>query len=138
MKISPIALLLVALTLGSVLPPQAAFITIDYSEIDTVTITAGDFEAGFSVTGTLLTTGLGDTGSVIFADGIIYSFSGSWIDLGLSPTDAVTQLFGVDDDAFSGVQVLGTTDGLFGSLEDQFNGFDPSLLGPFPNPGGCL
>lgn len=62
-------------------PVSAAYVAIDDSDLTQVTITAGDFEGGFSVNGSLLTTGLGNSGSIMLADGG-YSISGSWIDLG--------------------------------------------------------
>jgi len=48
-----------ALTLS--VPASAAFITIDDSDLATITITAGDFEEGFFVDGNLLTSGLGNS-----------------------------------------------------------------------------
>jgi len=53
---------------------------------DEVFISAGQFESGFTVNGTLLQTGL-TTGSIVVAEtanACIISYSGSWIDLGQS------------------------------------------------------
>lgn len=45
-------------------PAHAAFVTIDDSHPDLVTITAGDFEGGFFVNGTLLSSCLGSSASI--------------------------------------------------------------------------
>lgn len=54
------------LALGSLTSTHAAFVKVDDSDPGFLTITAGDFEGGFSVNGTLLTIGLG-AASVVFA-----------------------------------------------------------------------
>jgi len=103
---------------------QAAYIVIDDSDIANITITAGDFEGGFSVNGSLLTTGLGNSGSITLADGG-YTIDGSWIDLG-SPTGRVDILFALTGDptrVTSGMEFAWTTDGFSGTLAGSFGGF---------------
>lgn len=108
-------------TLG--LPAQAAFIVIDDSDSDTITITAGDFEAGFYVNGNLLTTGLHTSGSLTLADGVVYDYNGSWIDLGGSGV-SYGRYFGIGDEVYSGVEAAGDTDGFYGTIRGLFTGFD--------------
>ncbi len=115
---------------AAALPAHAAFIAIDDSDPTTITITAGDFEGGFSVNGTLLTTGLGNSGSITLADGG-YSISGSWIDLGASAGQRVDILFALAGDptfATSGIEFGATSDGSNGTLAGSVGGYiDPSL-----------
>ena len=104
---------------------SAAFINIDDSDPNQITITAGDFEGGFSVNGVLLTTGLGASGSVTLADGG-YSISGRWIDLGLADDTRVDLLFalpGAPTDVTSGIEFGAASDGLFATLSGSFGGF---------------
>jgi hypothetical protein len=118
---------LCALTLCAA-PAHAAFITWDDSDPNTITITAGDFEAGFSVDGNLLTTGLGNSGSITLPD-TGHTFSGSWIDLGLSSGAHNEILFAlaVDPTAVtSGAEWTPTTDGFFGTITGSFGGFNGS------------
>jgi hypothetical protein len=110
---------------AATLPAQAAFLIIDDSDPDTITVTAGDFESGFSVNGTLLTIGLSDNGSATFNDGTVLGFEGSWIDLGLSDADYDIN-FGIGNVIFSGVEAGGSTDGFLGTITGEFAGFDPS------------
>ena len=112
------------------LSASAAYINIDDSDINTITISAGDFENGFYVNGTLLTSGLGGSGSLTLADGG-YTISGSWIDLGQAGGDRIDLLFALlGNPAFttSGIEFGATTDGSFGTLNGSFGGYvDPSL-----------
>ena len=112
------------------LPASAAYINIDDSDVNTITITAGDFEQGFSVNGNLLTSGLGNSGSLTLADGG-FNISGSWIDLGGSNgarVDLLFALLGNPGFTTSGIEFGSTSDGQFGSLSGSFGGyFDPSL-----------
>lgn len=112
------------------MPASAAFITIDDSDLSNVTITAGDFEGGFSINGTLLTSGLGNVGSVTLADGG-YTISGSWIDLGAARDARVDLLFALASDpafATSGVEFGATSDGFDAILSGSFGGYiDPSF-----------
>ena len=114
------------LAVSLVAPSQAAFITIDDSDLTTITITAGDFEGGFFVDGVLLTTGLGASGSITRDDGG-YSISGSWIDLGVTTAGSRVDIhFALPSDlAFStsGVEFDGSTDGFFATLTGSFGGF---------------
>ena len=112
------------------LPASAAYIAIDDSDVNTITITAGDFEQGFSVNGNLLTSGLGNSGSLTLADGG-FSISGSWIDLGEaagSRLDLLFALFGNPGFTTSGIEFGVGSDGFFGTLNGSFGGYvDPSL-----------
>jgi hypothetical protein len=127
-SIAPLVALVAGLSLS--LPLQAAFITVDDSDPATVTITAGDFEGGFSVDGTQLTSGLGNSGSITFPDGG-HSISGSWIDLGQAGGARVDLLFALPADltfTTSGIEFGATTDGSFGTLSGSFGGFiDPGF-----------
>ncbi|MCW8109029.1 PEP-CTERM sorting domain-containing protein [Alteromonas ponticola] len=117
---------------------QAAYIHIDDSDVDTITITAGDFEDGFSVNGELLTVGLGESGSITLEDGLPHFFTGRWVDLGSLPTGPeidslpvpeIVLLFGLDNVPFSGMGAIRDTDGFMGSIEGLFVGFDPLMWG---------
>jgi hypothetical protein len=107
-------------------PAQAAFIAIDDNDLGSITITAGDFEAGFFVDGVLLTTGLGNSASITFADSG-HNISGSWIDLGVSvPGQRLDINFALPGDptlATSGIEFGVTTDGTFAALNGSFGGF---------------
>lgn len=118
--------LALATTFGFSAPASAAFITIDDRNVNSVTISAGDFEGGFSVDGNLLTSGLGNSGSVVLADGL-HSISGSWIDLGLADDLSLLiyfALLGDPSSVTSGVSFGTTTDGGMGTLEGGFGGRD--------------
>ena len=111
-----------------VVPSQAAFINIDDSDLTMITITAGDFERGFSVNGVLLTTGLGASGSITLPDSAPGPLiSGSWIDLGVTTAGSRVDIhFALPSDlAFStsGVEFDGSTDGFFATLTGSFGGF---------------
>jgi hypothetical protein len=114
-------------------PASAAYIAIDDSDPATITITAGDFEGGFSVDGNLLTTGLGNSGTITLQDGG-YSISGSWIDLGQANGARVDLLFALAGNpgfATSGIEFGATSDGTFATLGGSFGGYvDPSLYFP--------
>ena len=98
---------------------QAAYITVDDSDPNTITLTAGDFEGGFSVNGTFLTSGLGNSGSVTLLDGG-HSFEGSWIDLGASAGGLTSNIFfsdaGNPTGITSGINANASSDGFNGSL----------------------
>lgn len=112
---------------------NAAFISIDDSDPSTVTITAGDFEGGFFVNGSLLTMGLGTSGSITLPDEG-YFIDGSWIDLGAADGTAVSVLFALPSDpafATSGIEFGATSDGTTATLSGSFGGYiDPSLYFP--------
>ena len=114
--------LALATTFGFSAPASAAFITIDDRNVNSVTISAGDFEGGFFVNGDLLTTGLGNSGSVTLADGG-FTISGSWIDEGGADDLRVDILFAFLTDIFvviSGIEFGTTTDGQMGTLSGSF------------------
>ena len=118
-------------------PGQAAYINVDDSDPDFITITAGDFEGGFSVNGILLTTGLNSSGSVTLADGSPsnsgYSISGSWIDNGAAGGTTVSIPFALADNptfVTSGIGFNATSDGTSATLSGYFAGYiDPSHYG---------
>ncbi|MFN0126787.1 MAG: hypothetical protein ACKV19_08910 [Verrucomicrobiales bacterium] len=119
--------LLAALALGVTASTQAAYIVIDDSDLNTITITAGDFENGFSVNGNPFAFGLGVSDSVTLPDGG-YEFDGSWIDLGDSGAGATSDiLFSESSDPTgitSGVAAVAASDGFFGSLTgSSFGGY---------------
>lgn len=118
--------LAVAMLASVVLPAQAAYISIDDSDANTITITAGDFEDGFYVNGSLLTSGLGNGASLTLADGIVYSFNGSWVDLGLSGS-STNRYFGLGGVVYSGVESSAASAGVFGTITGDFAGFDPAV-----------
>lgn len=132
MNLSTARLLTCAATLAAAcaLPAHAAFISIDDSDPSTITITAGDFEGGFSVNGTLLTTGLGNSGSITLADGG-YSIQGSWFDLGRADQTRVDLLFALASDptfSTSGIEFGASSVNGTATLTGSFGGFiDPSL-----------
>lgn len=113
------------LVLASAGVTQAAFITIDDSDPNSITITAGDFERGFSVNGNLLTLGLGDSGSITLPDGG-HSIQGSWIDLGADIAGSTTNVyfaFPVDPTGVtSGIQFFSQSDGTLATLDGSFGG----------------
>ena len=104
---------------------SAAYIVIDDSDLDTITITAGDFEEGFSVDGQEITRGLGDSGSLTLADGG-YGISGSWIDLGAADGAELDILFALPGNmgfSTSGIEFGATSDGFLGTLVGSFGGY---------------
>ncbi len=121
---------------------QAAYITVDDSDPNNMTISAGDFEFGLSINGNLFTSGLGSGNTQVFPDGG-FSISGSWIDLGQS-SGSVKLLFadpGNPTAVTSGIELTATTDGFNGSLLGSTGGYtgipyfftaDPT----FPQQGG--
>jgi hypothetical protein len=121
-----VAFSVTALTLSA--PASAAYIAIDDSDLATITITAGDFEGGFRVAGNLLTTGLGNSGSITLPDGG-YSIDGRWIDLGQADGARVDLLFALPANptfTTSGIEFGARSDGSFGTLAGSFGGYiDP-------------
>lgn len=121
-------ILTAAFVLGLTAQSKAAFISIDDSDLNNITITAGDFENGFYVNGNLLTTGLGGSGSITLADGG-HGYSGSWIDLGLS--SGSQNLFFADTsnptDVTSGVVLTASSNGYYGSIVGSFGGYTGSV-----------
>ena len=111
-------------------PAQAAFIVIDDSDLAPITITAGDFEDGFSVDGNLLTTGLGNSPSITLPDAG-HSLNGSWIDLGQADGQRVDILFALPANptfSTSGIEFGAASDGVSAVLSGSTGGYiDPSL-----------
>ena len=120
---------LLALTLAAFASrAEAAFISYDDSDLNNITIPAGDFEGGFFVNGILVTTGLGSSGSVTLTDSG-NNFSGTWIDLGGSTGVHDQMLFALAADptaVTSGAEWTATTDGFNGTISGTFGGFNGS------------
>jgi hypothetical protein len=114
--------LAVAVLLSSFGPAQAAYINIDDSNLDTITITAGDFENGFFVNGNPLASGasltLPDDSNSVF---------GTWIDRGQTPANARVDLLyampGSPAAVTSGVELSASTDGFLATVAGTFGGF---------------
>ena len=111
-------------------PAQAAYITIDDSDLTKITITAGDFEFGFSVDGALLTSGLGASGSITLDDNG-HAFSGSWFDPSGAPASRLDIAFALPGNptfTTSGVESARTTVGFISTLAGSFGGYiNPSF-----------
>lgn len=127
MKIRKTTIALAASLAGFALstPASAAFISIDDSNPTSITITAGDFEYGFSVNGTQLTTGLGNSGSITLTDAGI-SIDGSWIDNGDADGDRVDILFALAGNpgfATSGIEFGATSANNVATLSGSFGGY---------------
>ena len=104
---------------------QSAFIIIDDSDPNTVTVTAGDFEGGFSVDGSLLTTGLGNSNSITLPDED-YTIGGSWLTSAPDGSGSIRLLFalpGAPGDVTSGVEIQWTVSGGTGSFAELTSGF---------------
>ncbi len=116
---------------------HAAYISVDDSHPGEITLTAGDFEGGFFVNGSLITSGLGSSGSVTLPDEG-YFIEGSWIDDGAADGTSVAMFFALPSDssfATSGIEFSVTSDGRLATLTGSFGGFvDPSLYFPSPTP----
>lgn len=114
-------------------PASAAYINIDDSNLTSITITAGDFEGGFSVNGNLLTEGLGNSGSITLTDGG-FNISGEWVDLGQANGSRVDLLFALAGNpgfTTSGIEFAVTSQEGSGILTGSFGGYvDPSLYFP--------
>jgi len=102
-------------------PASAAFITIDDRDVSNVTISAGDFENGFYLNGTLFTSGLNNSSTTTLIDGL-YTFNGSWIDLGATTPDISKALpFTLPGGGLnSGLWTYADTDGYLGSIWGSF------------------
>lgn len=112
--------LLCVLGLAAPMAANAAYIAFDDSDVSTITITAGDFEGGFSVNGTPLASG----SSVTLPDSG-YGFSGSWIDLGGSSGSANSffALSGNPTGVTSGWEGSASSDGSNGTISGTFGAF---------------
>ena len=67
---------------------------------------------------------MGDPQSITLADGIIWSYSGSWIDLGATVEGFDARYFGLGADVLSGVELSTLTNGFLGTISGAFTGFD--------------
>ena len=133
----------VALSLGLCTQVHAAALTFDDSRPDdTVTVSACDFEGGIVVNGVAMgPCGVGAGGSLVFPETGPITFSGRWIDLGLSGVGARTIYLveGADPTKISDIfHYSWSTDGFFGTIEGQFTSDFEDNLGFLPagvNPG---
>ncbi len=111
-------------------PASAAFIAIDDSNLNTITINAGQFESGFWVNGNLLTSGYG-TGSITLIDGTPITISGNWIDLNVTGAGTtIAMLFAPSSGTSytSGMLLNAATHSYnHGSLSGTIEGYDPSV-----------
>lgn len=130
-------LAVVAVSLAFSAPVSAAYIAVDDSNPDTITILAGQFEHGFWVNGTQLTTGLGG-GSITLPDGTPITIRGSWVDLNKTGTGTMVDLlFGPSGGGSytSGMLLNAHTSSFFyGSLTGTIEGFDPAVSFSTPYP----
>ncbi len=104
---------------------------------DTITVSACDFEGGFSVNGTAYgACGVGAGGSMVFPEsGGPISFTGSWIDLGLSGAGSRTIYFlipGSTDEISDIFSYDWSTDGLLGTIIGSFTSDFGGSLGLLP------
>lgn len=89
------------------MPARSAYLIIDDSDVNTMTITAGNFEGGFFVDGVLLSAFF--QGTVTVQDGA-HQLSGMFVDIGRSTLDpSVLLTFGTSS-VTSGVALTSTTD----------------------------
>ncbi len=122
-----------ALALALTSSVHAAYISFDDSDLNTITITAGDFENGFSVNGTPFAFGIGVSDSITLLDGG-YSFKGSWIDLGVSGNGSTSSILfsesGNPTGITSGVVANASSDGFYGTLNGStFGGYSGTVYG---------
>jgi hypothetical protein len=117
---------MLALGLGVSERAEAAWILIDDSNVDTITISAGDFEGFFNVNGTPLPSGQ----SVTLPDSTYVSFQGSWIDLGLTQSDYLLLFFspGGGYDATSYMEALIDTNGSMGQIDATIKGYEDDII----------
>jgi hypothetical protein len=122
-------------------PASAAFLVIDDSNLTTITISAGDFEGGFSLNGVQKTIGLGNSFTETLPDAG-YTIQGTWIDLGQA-SGRVDLLFAFPSAPFnvtSGVEFGMRSDGSKGTLNGSFGGltgttYFPATVPTFPQDG---
>ena len=117
------------------LQTQAAALTFnDTATNDTVTVSACDFEGGFSVNGTAMgLCGVGHGGSLTFSEAAPITFFGRWFDLGSSGTGSrtiylveagnPTKISDIFDYQWSTDGTLGTISGTFQSDLNDNLGF---------------
>lgn len=105
---------------------HAAHLVIDDSDPDFVTITAADFEGGFYVNGQLLTQGNHQFASITLTDGV-FSFKGSWYDLGSTSTGYTQLAFALPSAPQDVTSVLAIN-----SRPGNISGWSGSFLGAGP------
>ena len=100
---------------------NAAFFSIDASNPNETTISAGDFEFGMTVPGFGSTSGLGNSFTTTAADpSTPITFSGSWIDLGQSTPGVFAQIaFDATNPSAELVYTV-STDGSAGTISGSF------------------
>lgn len=110
---------------------QAAFIAIDDTDPNTISIVVGDFERGFTLNGTPVTIGLGNAFTAVLPDGAAYTYSARWFDFGVGGAD-LRLYFGTGASIQSGIDGAMSTDGTVGTLDGLIEGFDGTVFGGFP------
>lgn len=119
----------VTITAGAAGNADAANLNINGLDDGSVTFSWADFELGFTVDGG----GGGSNGVSVLSDGVSLSFSGSWIDLGLS-TPLSRTVYWVDPaDGTTVTDIFSwtiSTDGSFGTISGTFQ--DGGALGALP------
>lgn len=117
---------------------QAAYLSIDDTNPnDTISITAGDFENGFFVNGSLLTAGVGHGATAVIDESLgSILFRGNWIDNGHTPTGTFTVYFveAQNPTLISDILQINTTtsDGV-GSIAGTFLSDSGDNLGSIPD-----
>ncbi|MBX9699551.1 MAG: VPLPA-CTERM sorting domain-containing protein [Acetobacteraceae bacterium] len=120
---------------------QAAYITIDDSNPNTITITAGDFEGGLTIFDSFgntvgSTSGLGNSVTRTFADGSAdsFTFSGSWVGGGPAGSGDTNIFFALSgDDVTSGLVANWTKSAFVGNsvvnsaIDGAVGGFDGTI-----------
>jgi PEP-CTERM motif len=123
-----------ALLLTAPVAKAAAFFIDDTSE--TITVSADDFENGLSINGVLFQSGLGHPATGTFGESLTYS--GSWIDHGLSTPGSFAQEAFDPDSTLSDVNVYTvSTAGGVATITGAFCS-DPELLACFIPPDAVL
>ena len=117
----------VALAFAAPAAKAAAFFIDDTAE--TTTVSANDFEFGLSIDGAAFQSGLGNPATGTFGES--FSYSGSWIDHGLSTPGTFAQEAFDPDSTLSDVNVYTvSTAGGVGTITGAFCS-DPALLACF-------
>ena len=128
--------ILASLTLN--LNASAAYIVIDDSDPNTITLTAGDFDGGLWVNQTLFTTGIGNSASQTFQDVTPIAMSARWDTHGealVGPGPGVFIFFGpvsapTGGVVSSGISIVEPSDYIpnpYQRLDGGFAGYDDSI-----------
>lgn len=131
----------IALSVGLCAQAGAAALSFnDTNPNDTVTVGANDFEGGLTVNGNLFQRGLRNFSSGVFSEASPITFSGQWIDLGLSGAGSRTVYLveaGNPNQISDIFQYSWSTDGFFGTITGSFVsdfennlGFLPEIVNP--------